>query len=138
MSSQPSSMPSFVPPVHGGKHAHLLGRGIGKKGGGKSAKRFRNQPKKDPFLGITKPSIRRLCRKGGVKRIGTLIYEEVRGLTKSILENILTDALAYVEHARRKTITYEDVVYAFKRQGITLYGFSDPKMAKHAYTKSAR
>jgi histone H4 len=29
----------------------------------------------------------------------------------------------YTEHARRKTVSAMDVVYALKRQGRTLYGF---------------
>jgi hypothetical protein len=32
--------------------------------------------------GITKPAIRRLARRGGVKRISGLIYEETRGVLK--------------------------------------------------------
>ena len=40
---------------------------------------------KDQMLtdrGITKPAIRRLARRGGVKRISGLIYEETRGVLK--------------------------------------------------------
>ncbi|KAH1182762.1 hypothetical protein KIL84_004254 [Mauremys mutica] len=33
------------------------------------------------------------------------------------------DAVTYTEHAKRKTVTAMDVVYALKRQGRTLYGF---------------
>ncbi|CAA7391188.1 unnamed protein product [Spirodela intermedia] len=60
---------------------------------------------------------------GGVKRINGLIYEETRGVLKIFLENIIRDAVTYTEHARRKTVTAMDVVYALKRQGRTLYGF---------------
>lgn len=74
-------------------------------------------------LGITKPAIRRLARRGGVKRISGLIYEEVRGVLKIFLENVIRDAVTYTEHAKRKTVTAMDVVYALKRQGRTLYGF---------------
>ena len=105
--------------------------------------------------GITKPAIRRLARRGGVKRISGLIYEETRGVlkvrahpekclaqspapdllrppsrphpsdhrTQVFLENVIRDAVTYTEHARRKTVTALDVVYALKRQGRTLYGF---------------
>ncbi len=38
--------------------------------------------------GITKPAIRRLARRGGVKRISGLIYEETRGVLKIFLENV--------------------------------------------------
>ena len=36
--------------------------------------------------GITKPAIRRLARRGGVKRISGLIYEETRGVLKVIIK----------------------------------------------------
>ena len=75
------------------------------------------------FQGITKPAIRRLARRGGVKRISGLIYEETRGVLKVFLENVIRDAVTYTEHAKRKTVTAMDVVYALKRQGRTLYGF---------------
>lgn len=52
-----------------------------------------------------------------------VIYEETRGVLKSFLENVIRDAVTYTEHAKRKTVTSLDVVYALKRQGRTLYGF---------------
>ena len=66
--------------------------------------------------GITKPAIRRLARRGGVKRISGLIYEETRGVLKAFLEGVIRDAVTYTEHAKRKTVTSLDVVYALKRQ----------------------
>ena len=48
---------------------------------------------------------------------------ETRGVLKSFLENVIRDAVTYTEHAKRKTVTALDVVYALKRQGRTLYGF---------------
>ncbi|KAI9303623.1 histone-fold-containing protein [Cunninghamella echinulata] len=78
---------------------------------------------RDNIQGITKPAIRRLARRGGVKRISGLIYEETRGVLKVFLENVIRDAVTYTEHAKRKTVTSLDVVYALKRQGRTLYGF---------------
>ena len=53
----------------------------------------------------------------------TVIYEETRGVLKSFLEGVIRDAVTYTEHAKRKTVTSLDVVYALKRQGRTLYGF---------------
>ncbi|TKR79931.1 hypothetical protein L596_014079 [Steinernema carpocapsae] len=69
------------------------------------------------------PAIRRLARRGGVKRISGLIYEETRGVLKVFLESVVRDAVTYCEHAKRKTVTAMDVVYSLKRQGRTLYGF---------------
>ena len=90
-----------------------------KKGG---AKRHRSK-KRDNIRGITKPSIRRLARRGGVKRISGLIYDEVRGVLRLFLENTIRDAVTYTEYAKRRTVTPLDVIYALKRQGHTLYGF---------------
>ena len=73
--------------------------------------------------GITKPAIRRLARKGGVKRISGMMYEETRKVLKTFLENVIRDCVTYTEHAQRKTITSVNIVYALKRQGQTLYGF---------------
>lgn len=78
---------------------------------------------RDNIMGVTKPAIRRLARRGGVKRISGLVYEESRSTLKLFLENLLRDTIAYTEHARRKTVTTMDVIYALKRQGRTLYGF---------------
>ncbi|EEH42314.2 histone [Paracoccidioides brasiliensis Pb18] len=94
------------------------GKGLGKGG----AKRHR-KILRDNIQGITKPAIRRLARRGGVKRISAMIYEETRGVLKSFLESVIRDAVTYTEHAKRKTVTSLDVVYALKRQGRTLYGF---------------
>lgn len=52
-----------------------------------------------------------------------VIYEETRSVLKSFLEGVIRDAVTYTEHAKRKTVTSLDVVYALKRQGRTLYGF---------------
>ena len=131
----------------------MSGRGKGGKGLGKGGAKRHRKVLRDNIQGITvrrgvrvappatrpaahprarsppsrrrpqKPAIRRLARRGGVKRISGLIYEETRGVLKVFLENVIRDAVTYTEHARRKTVTALDVVYALKRQGKTLYGF---------------
>ena len=147
----------------------MSGRGKGGKGLGKGGAKRHRKVLRDNIQGITKPAIRRLARRGGVKRISGLIYEETRGVLKVgcwacllsvhagslgqfaahhfimtawhgthgntapcadplpclqvFLENVIRDAVTYTEHARRKTVTAFDVVYALKRQGRTLYGF---------------
>uniref|UniRef100_A0A8C4SVD3 Histone H4 n=1 Tax=Erpetoichthys calabaricus TaxID=27687 RepID=A0A8C4SVD3_ERPCA len=78
---------------------------------------------RDNIQGITKTAICRLARRGDVKRICGLIYKETRGVLKVFLENVIRDAVTYPGHAKRKTVTAMDVVYALKRRGCTLYGF---------------
>ncbi|XP_078284332.1 histone H4-like [Rhinoraja longicauda] len=90
----------------------MSGRGKGGKGLGKGGAKRHRKVLCNNIQGITKPAIRRLARRGGVKRISGLIYEDV-----------IRDAVTYTEDAKRKTVTAMDVVYALKRQGRTLYGF---------------
>jgi len=101
----------------------MSGRGKGGKGLGKGGAKRHRKIFRDAIYGITKPAIRRLARRGGVKRISGLIYEETRGVLKKFLENIIKDAVVYTDHAKRKTVSCMDVVHALKRQGKTLYGF---------------
>jgi len=71
--------------------------------------------------GISKNDIKRLARKGGVKRINGLIYDEIRCSLRGFLTNIIKDSVTYAEHSRRKTVTTMDILYALKRSGKTLY-----------------
>jgi len=96
------------------------GKGLGKTGSSSSRHR---KILRDNMNGITKPAIRRLARRGGVKRISASIYEETRNVLKLFLERVIRDSVTYTEHAKRKTVTAMDVVYALKRQGRTIYGF---------------
>ena len=99
------------------------GKGVGKGIGKVAAKRHSRRSARPLIEGITKPAIRRLARRGGVKRISSYIYEYTREILRYFLEGVVRDAITYTEHAKRKTVTAMDVVYALKRQGRTLYGF---------------
>ncbi|XP_013102610.2 histone H4-like [Stomoxys calcitrans] len=96
----------------------MTGSGKGGKGLGKGGGKRHRKVLRDNIQGI-----RRLARRGGVKRISGLIYEETRGVLKVFLENVIRDAVTCTEHVKCKTFTAMDVVYALKRQGRTLYGF---------------
>ena len=102
----------------------MSGRGLGRRGIGKGgAKRHRKVLSDNIRAAFRKPGIRRLCRRGGIKRISGQIYEEVRGVAQTWLRALIHDALTYTQHARRKTVTSLDIVYALKKQGRQLYGF---------------
>jgi histone H4 len=106
----------------------------------RSKKPVRN-PKTNTTSGkhLSAPSIRRLCRRGGVKRISKLTYEESYTVLDSFLEKIVRDAITYTEHARRKTVTGLDIVYALKRNNHTLYseiGLGNPKKTKTVAAKT--
>ncbi|KAI8570259.1 hypothetical protein RHMOL_Rhmol01G0020200 [Rhododendron molle] len=66
----------------------MSGREKGGKGLGKGGAKRHRKVLRDNIQGITKPVIRRLARRGGVKRI------------KIFLENVIRDAVTYTEHAK--------------------------------------
>ena len=78
---------------------------------------------RDNIQGITKPAIRRLARRGGVKRISGLIYEDTRSVIKKFMKDLIRDTTVYTEYRKSKTVVPMDVVYALKHRGITLFGF---------------
>uniref|UniRef100_A0A7N4P8U0 Histone H4 n=1 Tax=Sarcophilus harrisii TaxID=9305 RepID=A0A7N4P8U0_SARHA len=73
----------------------MSGRGKGGKGLGKGGAKRHRKVLRDNIQGITKPAIRRLARRGGVKRISGLIYEETRGVLKVFLENVIREHLQH-------------------------------------------
>ena len=75
---------------------------------------------RDSIARITEPAIKRILRRGGVKRIGKMIYEEMRGILKVFLEDIIKDMIAFTEHADRKTVKLEDLEAALSNNNIEL------------------
>ncbi|AIO02142.1 histone H4 [Leishmania panamensis] len=79
---------------------------------------------RDNIRGITRGCIRRMARRGGVKRISGDLYEEVRRVLKAYVEDIVRCSTAYTEYARKKTVTAADVVNALRKRGHILYGYA--------------
>jgi len=94
--------------------------------GAKGAQNTKRQKKvlRENVKSVTKGAIRRLARRGGVKRISSEVYEEVRKTLKAFVEGVVRDATAYTEHAKRKTVTALDVVNALRKRGRVLYGYA--------------
>lgn len=92
-----------------------------KRDEGPQVKRRRSVPR-DNIAGITKPALRRVARRGGVKRVAGGVYDESRVQLRQFLDVIVRDAVTYTEHGNRKTVTASDVAHSLKRNGHTLYG----------------
>lgn len=108
------------------KYAAALGRGKGLNHLGKgSGKRHQYHSLRDNITRITKSAIRRLARRGGIKRISGLLYQTVRESMREFMTANLQDALAYTEHSRRKTLMTKDIIHALQRRGHSMYGFGD-------------
>lgn len=101
----------------------MAGRGKAGKIAGRSASKKTAQSK--PVLSnvVTNGAIRRLARRGGVKRISLATHQGVREYIDDFLERVVRDSLTYAEHARRVTISAMDVVYALKKNGRVIYGY---------------
>ena len=78
---------------------------------------------RDNLNGISKADIRRLARRGGVKRLAADIYPETREVLRNYLRRIIRTSVVYAEHATRKTVSVYDVIHALKYEGHTLFGY---------------
>jgi histone H4 len=72
---------------------------------------------------LTRGGIRRLARRGGVKRVSFGVYNEVRDYIDYFLNSVVKGAALLTESSKRKTITALDVVYSLKKHGHTIYGY---------------
>ena len=93
------------------------------KGTGQAGAQRRRKQTKTVCEGILVSSIRKLARRGGVKRISGLVYEVTRDILKKFVNYVLRYTVLYTESAKRSTVTAMDVVMALKKQGRFLYGF---------------
>jgi len=92
---------------------------------------------------VTKSAVRRMARRGGVKRISGLMYAEAQNVIRSFVTDLVRDTVTYTEYAKRKTVSALDVIHALRRRGQNLYGYNDdgvvqrPKRKKSAATTSS-
>lgn len=102
----------------------MAGKGNSGKFAGKAdAKSMKRVKKTLQRTELTLGGIRRLARKGGVKRISGGVYEEITDFVDYYLTLVVKNSAVFAEHARRKTITTIDVVYGLKKLGRTIYGY---------------
>ncbi|PVH95672.1 histone-fold-containing protein [Periconia macrospinosa] len=113
--------------------ATQLGIGLGGKGKGlgKTGLKRHKKVQRDTIMGITPGDIRRLARRGGIKRISATVYNDVRVILKERLKLILGNIIPLVEHSNRKTISVTDVVFTLNRLGKPIYGFQDNFDGRH-------
>ncbi|KFZ09660.1 hypothetical protein V502_08584 [Pseudogymnoascus sp. VKM F-4520 (FW-2644)] len=119
----------------GGKGTAMPASSGGTRGVG--ARRHRKIVR-DSIHGITKGDIKRLARRGGVKRISAMIYDDTRDAMKAHLQLILKDCIIFLEHANRKTVTVGDVLFALKRIGRPIYGFGNGYLQSDAPNRKKR
>ena len=91
----------------------------GKSGSGKRVKKVLRSNAQN----VSQGSIRRLARRGGVKRIAGPVHGEVRDVLRRFAEGVVRDATAYTEHGKRRTVSVGDIVQALRKRGRALYGY---------------
>lgn len=89
-----------------------------------TVRRVSDDPDYNPRL--TTPEIRRLARRGGVKRIQGLVYEHADKAYQKFVEDIVKDAVLYTQHRRAHTVTVGDMLQALRHQNRALYGMGEP------------
>jgi histone H4 len=94
----------------------------------------RNQPYvksteiKSLLLGITKPAIQRLARRGGLLRISKSFRFEVRKIVNVFMSMLMKNAVLYM--GTRKTMMSRDVVHALELMGRPVYGVEKTSVLK--------
>ncbi|KAJ7252790.1 hypothetical protein B0H12DRAFT_1117854 [Mycena haematopus] len=100
----------------------MSGRGKGGKGLGKGGAKRHRKILRDNIQGITKPaSVVSLVVE--VSSVSLVYLRRDTRCPQNLPGECHSDSVTYTEHAKRKTVTALDVVYALKRSGRTLYGF---------------
>ena len=98
---------------------------IGHGGKVKHRKIFR-----DNIHGISNPALLRMMQRAGVKRVNGFVYEELRDIMKTYMENIINATVIFVEHDRRVTVKAEDLEAGLDSQGISLIAGLNPNTKK--------
>lgn len=101
-----------------------LARGSGKAAAALGAVRHRAVAYSQlDIMAMKKPVIKKLVRRGGGSiNISTGVYEEVRALARSYLEELLREAVDVTQGSRRKMITLRTIGFLLARRQTALYG----------------
>lgn len=65
---------------------------------------------RDNIQGLTKPAIKRMAQQAGILRINGLVYDEIKGVTKMRMEDVLRAALTLTQSDHRKTVSSTDIL----------------------------
>lgn len=78
---------------------------------------------KNKMASLSRNDLKRLARRGGVKRISKSSYHEINLALTKFLRDVIEKSIVYTEYGRRKTVTPEDICRALKScKNITYYG----------------
>nr|ADD24314.1 Histone H4 [Lepeophtheirus salmonis] len=99
------------------------GKISGKGGKIAAAKRHKKTASTDAAGNISKPSLRRLARRAGIKRLSTTCFVPMQKIAEYFLSSVLEKTTTYADHSKRKTIIVQDITYSLKDLNMSLMGF---------------
>lgn len=81
---------------------------------------------------ITDPALKRLARVGGVPRIASDAYPEIRKIIVKDLNDLMHAAVVFAEHEKRKIVNLNDIKHAYTKVtgGKLVYGTPTGEMCK--------
>lgn len=100
----------------------IVGITGGKEAVSGTGKRHRNFRYSDSIQGITKPAIRRMARRGGVKRMSGDVYGEIRGVLRKVLTPVIETMIALTQYKKQSTVTAAAALYALKKHHMEVWG----------------
>jgi histone H4 len=99
------------------------GKGLGKDNKLPAPKRHGKKPKRPNIDSVLcGKALKGLARRGGVRRMRIGSTAEMKVQLKKFLGLIIPQVVEITSHAKRVTVTPEDVAYALKRSGFELWG----------------
>ena len=81
---------------------------------------------------ITNPVLRKLAFRGGVLRMSNKLHPLMRSVIKSLLYDIATHAVVYMEDSKRKTLIVDDITRACALRNLRVYGINS-KPGSHIF-----
>lgn len=108
--------------VASGKGKGLPMAGKGGKGLGKGGAK-RHRKRSETATHIAAPQLKRLARRAGVKRVGACCYPQMRMILNEYVQKMIHHSSNFCDAGKRKTITSQDVISAFKLERISLVGY---------------
>ena len=82
------------------------------------------------IMGMSKPMIRRLCLRSGIKRVSSNVYETVRTNMQAFVDNALDAALVFTRRMKHNTVTQDDIVRGLAAKGVHV----SPAVTTQRYT----
>jgi histone H4 len=98
---------------------------VGSTGKGKKASKAKRKRSKVKGGTIPGAAIKRVAKKSGAIRVGGDLIEAGNKVLSHFVDTIITDAVLYADHARRKTVMDGDITLSLKRHNIDIPVFMD-------------